>query len=158
MSDLYIILGGGADINVMDISGLTPLHLAARLGNESLVRILLDRGANPTLKDMYNFTPFDHAKENSHFSIMKRLEDYSATFNATSKSMQSKSEVKSDLTCLKSDSDGATEDGFCLKSGSSNTTEERSNKPPANGAMENVAIRSKQAEFQARGKRTSVAW
>jgi len=44
MSDLYILLGGGADINPADISGLTPLHLAARLGNESLVRILVDKG------------------------------------------------------------------------------------------------------------------
>lgn len=76
MSDLYILLGGGADINPADISGLTPLHLAARLGNESLVRILLEKGANPTMKDMYNFTPFDHAKENNHASIMKRLQDY----------------------------------------------------------------------------------
>ena len=48
MSDLYILLGGGADINPSDISGLTPLHLAARLGNESLVRILMDKGIGNT--------------------------------------------------------------------------------------------------------------
>jgi len=29
---------------------------------------------------MYNFTPFDHAKENKHSSIMSRLETYAANF------------------------------------------------------------------------------
>lgn len=76
MSDLYILLNNGAKLNTQDARGLTPLHLAARLGNESLVRILLDNDAKHDLRDCDDFLPIDHAKENGHVCIIKRLEAY----------------------------------------------------------------------------------
>ena len=75
MSDLYILLGGGSALDSQDEMGLTPLHLAARLGNESLVRILLENGAKHDLKDIDNFLPIDHAIEKNNKSIIKRLEN-----------------------------------------------------------------------------------
>ncbi|XP_068232610.1 uncharacterized protein [Palaemon carinicauda] len=76
MSDMYILINNGAKINVRDNRGLTPLHLAARLGNESLVRILLDNDARHDFPDCDQFLPIDHAKENGHKCIIKRLEAY----------------------------------------------------------------------------------
>ncbi|KAK8741700.1 hypothetical protein OTU49_002350 [Cherax quadricarinatus] len=76
MSDMYILLNNGAKINTTDHRGLTPLHLASRLGNESLVRILLDSNARHDIRDCDDFLPIDHAKENGHKCIIKRLEGY----------------------------------------------------------------------------------
>lgn len=78
MSDMYILINSGANINITDHRGLTPLHLAARLGNESLVRILLDNNARHDIADCDGFLPIDHAKENGHQCIIKRLEYYAS--------------------------------------------------------------------------------
>ena len=42
---------------------MTPLHLACRFGNISLVRMLIDEGANKHLRDAQDMSPLDHAKE-----------------------------------------------------------------------------------------------
>ncbi|XP_076041878.1 uncharacterized protein LOC143025757 [Oratosquilla oratoria] len=74
MSDMYILVDHGAKLDAKDNMGLTPLHVASCLGNESLVRILLESGAKHNIVDQDNFLPIDHAKENKHKSIIKRLE------------------------------------------------------------------------------------
>ncbi|XP_037790768.1 uncharacterized protein LOC119586145 [Penaeus monodon] len=78
MSDMYILINNGAPLNTQDNRGLTPLHLASRLGNESLVRILLDNNARHDILDVDNFLPIDHAKEKGHICIINRLESYAA--------------------------------------------------------------------------------
>ena len=67
LAQAYILIKAGADVNSQALSGLddepimdnehfvqygkeTPLHFAARLGNQRMVRLLLDHGANPSLK------------------------------------------------------------------------------------------------------------
>ena len=67
LAQAYILIKTGADVSAQALSGLedepimdnehfvqygkeTPLHFAARLGNQRMVRLLLDHGADPSLK------------------------------------------------------------------------------------------------------------
>ena len=67
LAQAYILIKVGANVNAQALSGLddepimdnehfvqygkeTPLHFAARLGNQRMVRLLLDHGADPSLK------------------------------------------------------------------------------------------------------------
>ena len=45
---------------------LKPLHLAAQLGNEAIVKQLIDYGADPDMKDPHGKTAIDYARENGH--------------------------------------------------------------------------------------------
>ena len=47
-----MLLSAGADINVLNNTGRTPLHWAAANGNWPVIEILLDRGAAAGLKSM----------------------------------------------------------------------------------------------------------
>jgi len=53
------LLGQGVDINTQNSDGWTLLHIAADQGKPAFVRMLLDRGADPTIKTNYGKTAFD---------------------------------------------------------------------------------------------------
>ncbi|MBO9699052.1 MAG: ankyrin repeat domain-containing protein [Sporocytophaga sp.] len=55
----YIIklIALGADVNVQDYSGKTPLHYACSKNDPELVDLLLSKGANVNIKDSLGFTP-----------------------------------------------------------------------------------------------------
>ena len=63
LSYITNLLKAGANIDYQDHSGVTALHLACRFGNISLVRMLIDEGANKHLRDAQDMSPLDHAKE-----------------------------------------------------------------------------------------------
>ncbi|MGE0206798.1 MAG: ankyrin repeat domain-containing protein [Candidatus Babeliales bacterium] len=53
------LLSQGADVNGCMVRGSTPLHLAVYLKNKELCELLCKAGADVTIKDEENRTPFD---------------------------------------------------------------------------------------------------
>jgi ankyrin repeat protein len=61
---LSYILSWGANINLQDIKGLTPLHLAVKTSEDVMstrtIRALLLKGADPNIRDYSGLTPIDY--------------------------------------------------------------------------------------------------
>lgn len=51
------LIDAGADINEVNAKGNAPLHFAAAYGTEGIVNLLLERGADWTIKNKYGSTP-----------------------------------------------------------------------------------------------------
>jgi len=71
-----ILVGAKADIDSQTKSGETPLHFCAEKGKASLVRYLLDQGANTTIRDKQQGggnLPYDAAKKGCNKEIMDML-------------------------------------------------------------------------------------
>jgi ankyrin repeat protein len=65
------LLDHGADINVSDLAGWTPLMCACWGGDLALVRLLLDRGAPKTAADSLGITAADIAQRLNETAIVK---------------------------------------------------------------------------------------
>lgn len=65
------------DCNVNEFSHptgrVTPLHLAAQFGHAGIVEVLLEYGADATLKDEYGDTPMDDAIANKQKNVIELL-------------------------------------------------------------------------------------
>lgn len=68
-----LYLRSGAQVNVKNEAGRTPLHGAVRRGHEEVVGILLEAGADKTLKNKKGETPLDKAVKMRKSSIRKLL-------------------------------------------------------------------------------------
>ena len=55
------LLNGGADANLRDVDGSTPLLYAAHLGDSELVNVLLMAGADPNVANRYGVAPIHEA-------------------------------------------------------------------------------------------------
>lgn len=53
------LITNGANINRQDFRGNTPLHIACVNNDVEVVKILLNRNADPTITDLANSKPFD---------------------------------------------------------------------------------------------------
>lgn len=53
---IKILLDNGADINLKNLRGLSPLHAASQKGDLSIIQLLLDYHSNPLQKDFENKT------------------------------------------------------------------------------------------------------
>ena len=62
---IQALIDYGADVNAMDISGMTPLMYAARYSTEEIVKILLKAGADLNAKDKNGKTADDYVWDNS---------------------------------------------------------------------------------------------
>lgn len=65
-----LLLDAGADVNGEGEDGFTTLHAAAFNGDEALIRLLLDRGANPGVKDPQGRTAADLVKDDNLRSLL----------------------------------------------------------------------------------------
>mgnify|MGYP002514907485 CR=1 FL=1 len=57
-----LLLENGADVNAANFSGKTPLMYAVCEKNEELVRMLMEKGANPDAIDNFGQSVYDHAR------------------------------------------------------------------------------------------------
>lgn len=59
---LKALLAAGADINATDIRGRTALIIAAQKENAVAVSALLKNNADPSIRDMYDYTALSYAE------------------------------------------------------------------------------------------------
>jgi len=72
------LLGSGADINVKDQRGWTPLLWAVSRGQMDLVKLLLDKGAVVNPKHEYGWTALKIAKAKGNKEIVGLLKAHGA--------------------------------------------------------------------------------
>ena len=59
--EVSYLIRAGADVNLQDKKGYTPLHFAAQEQDLEIVRLLLDAGARVDVKDHHGNTPLAKA-------------------------------------------------------------------------------------------------
>jgi len=59
-----------------DLLGRTPLHQAARCGNEAVVRLLLRRGADRKARDSHSRLAYDRARGGRYENVARLLQTY----------------------------------------------------------------------------------
>jgi ankyrin repeat protein len=68
---VILLLKAGAQISAPDDTyGMTPLHFAALFQNVAVAKILLEAGANVTLKDKKGKTPLDYAESSEMIKLL----------------------------------------------------------------------------------------
>jgi ankyrin repeat protein len=82
---LEMLLANGADINLGDRHGLTPLIWAARCGSEATVALLLEKGAQPDLSDIQIRTPLSWAAQRGQEAIVVLLLEKKVDINLADK-------------------------------------------------------------------------
>ena len=76
------LVKNGADVNVQDTDGLTPLHFAAENGQLQVAKLLIESGALVDAKYINGLTPLHRAALHGHTEILKLLIENGATIDA----------------------------------------------------------------------------
>ena len=63
----------GSDLNKTNIDGQTPLHVAATQGSYIVVKLLVEKGADPDIVDREGLTPLGRAALNGRTQIIEYL-------------------------------------------------------------------------------------
>jgi len=69
-----LLIQHGADVNVTNTHGKTPLHDACIAGNQNVVRLLLDHGADPRPRTKGYLSPLEIAGKRGHMLVIRELE------------------------------------------------------------------------------------
>ncbi len=69
-----ILLDAGAQVDAHGIDGWTPLHSAASQGHAELVRLLLERGADPDARLRGGLTARDLAAQSRYTDVIEVLD------------------------------------------------------------------------------------
>lgn len=80
---VVLLLAHGADVNLPNTAGSTPLHKAAIAGASDIVQLLLACGANVAARNSGRQTPLDHAQYRGHQEVAALLAQASATSDVT---------------------------------------------------------------------------
>jgi len=87
---LAALINAGANLDDQDSNGATALHRAVMAESIASVKLLLDAGANPELRDKRERRPVDWIKRDSESIterfILKLLTDYHSKHNKTEQS------------------------------------------------------------------------
>jgi hypothetical protein len=67
------LVKAGADVNIADDDGRTPVHYAAVEGYDACVALLVDHGADINIADNDGYTPMKRALKNGHEKVVKLL-------------------------------------------------------------------------------------
>ena len=82
ITEIKSLLNQGANVNVREKDGQTPLHYAAYLNNINIAKLLIDSGADVNVQDKDGWAPLRWATHNGHPEIAKLLIEYEADVNA----------------------------------------------------------------------------
>ncbi len=73
---MRLLLKHGADPNIKNKDGKTPLHKAAYWGRVGVVKLLLVYGADPAVKDKDRKTPLDLARAEGRREVVSVIEEW----------------------------------------------------------------------------------
>lgn len=89
---LYVseLLRFGADSNMRDSNGATPVRYAAESGSAAIITLLLENGADPNIRTVRGGSPLGAAYIHGHMDVASLLEDYGAILSSEAKRRQLK--------------------------------------------------------------------
>lgn len=70
------LLAAGADVNVVNKYGWTPLMIASQYGNTSIIKILLEAGADINVRTPMGVTPLSIATQNGQIHVARLLREH----------------------------------------------------------------------------------
>ncbi len=82
LNEVRKAIASGANVNLPDANGITPLKHAARHGHIELVRVLLAAGAKPDVRDREGFHALSNAAWQGHTEIARLLIQHGAAVDS----------------------------------------------------------------------------
>ena len=85
ITEIKSLLNQGANVNVREKDGQTPLHYAAYLNNINIAKLLIDSGADVNVQDEDGWAPLRWAVRAENFDLVKLLIENGADVNVQDK-------------------------------------------------------------------------